>query len=71
MSAMPDINKDDDRGFLSQLLTIVGVKERFSNLKKKIVKNYEWHAQFLKEYQSGLASNMFDTSNRRASMSLW
>ena len=61
LAAMPDINKDDDRGFLGQLLTIVGVKERFSNKKKKIVNNFEWHAQFLKEYQSGLASNMFDT----------
>ena len=61
LAAMPDINKDDDRGFLGQLLTLVGVKERFSNLKKKIVTNYEWHAQFLKEYQSGLVSNMFET----------
>ena len=61
LAALPDVNKDDDRGFLGQLLTLVGVNGRFSNLKKKIVNNYEWHAQFLKEYQSGLVSQMFDT----------
>ena len=61
LAALPDINKNDDRGFLGHLLTLVGVDGRFSNLKKKIVNNYEWHAQFHKEYQSGLVSQMFDT----------
>ena len=60
LAAVPDVNKDDDKGFLPQLLTLLGINDRFSNLKKKIVNNYEWHAQFLKEYQSGLVSNMFD-----------
>ena len=37
LAAAPDINKNDDRGFLGNLLTLVGVDGRFSNLKKKIV----------------------------------
>ena len=52
LAAIPNINNDDDRGFLGHLLTLVGVNGRFSNLKKKIVKNYEWHSQFLKEIWS-------------------
>ena len=61
LAALPDINKNDDRGFLGNLLSLVGIDGRFSNLKKKIVNKYEWHAQFLKEYQLGLVDSMFET----------
>ena len=67
LAAIPNINNDDNRGFLGHLLTLVGVNGRFSNLKKKIVKNYEWHSQFLKEYQSALVNNMFDNYIRQTS----
>ena len=46
LAALPNVNQDEDRGFLGFLLTLLGINGRFTNLKKKIVNNYEWHAQF-------------------------
>ena len=61
LAALPNVNQDEDRGSLGFLLTLLGINGRFTNQKKKIVNNYEWHAQFLKEYQLGLVKNMFTT----------
>ena len=72
ISAMPNVNKVEEKGSLANVAALLGDLGWFCNKKKQIVRgdNFERHAQTLKAYQLALLQNMFENHIKNAGVDL-